>query len=120
MSGLGMLISPEKMQALLKWPAVEPISYGVLASLYFTFGLVALLGLRDPLKFVPLLLAQLVYKIIYMAAVVSPLLIAGNFPAYAVGQAIIFLTYIIGDLIAIPFGYVFAAPKARAEAGTNA
>ena len=114
-TGLGMLAAPAKMQAILNWPAVEPISYGILASLYLTFGLVSLLGLRDPLKFVPLLLAQLVYKVIYMVALILPMLIAGKLPAYATAQVIIFLSYIIGDLIAIPFPYVFAAPNARLE-----
>ncbi len=115
LSGIWMLASPETMQTALRWPDVEPISYGILGSLYLSFGLVALLGLRDPLQFVPLLVAQLVYKSLYMLAVVAPLLINGHFPAYARGQAIIFLTYIIGDLIAIPFRYVFTARIAPVE-----
>jgi len=36
-----------------------------------------------------------------------PLLIRGEFPAYGRLQVAIFSTYIIGDLIAIPFSYVF-------------
>jgi len=118
LSGLGMLAAPAKMQTMMNWPAVEPISYGILASLYLTFGLVALLGLRDPLKFVPLLLAQLVYKVLYMVALILPLLIAGKLPSYATAQVFIFLSYIIGDLIAIPFQYVFAASKVQLEENT--
>ena len=45
--------------------------------------------------------------------VIFPALFAGKFPAYAVLQVVIFATYIIGDLIAIPFSYVFARESDR-------
>jgi hypothetical protein len=40
--------------------------------------------------------------------VIVPLVISQQFPGYAVVLAVIFMTYIIGDLIAIPFPIVFA------------
>jgi hypothetical protein len=42
---------------------------------------------------------------------IIPLLIKAQFPSYAISFAIIFATYTIGDLIAIPFSYVFAKEK---------
>jgi hypothetical protein len=72
------------------------------------FGLLSILGLRSPLKFVPVLLIQLCYKSIWFIGVVLPLLVTGHFPSYAIPTVIIFATYIVGDLIAIPFSYAFA------------
>ena len=56
-----------------------------------------------PSQFVPLLLLQLIYKPIWLMLVALPLFLEGQFPLYVVMIAAIFLTYIIGDLIAIPF-----------------
>jgi len=66
------------------------------------------LGLRSPLKFVPVLLMELCYKSVWFIGVLIPLFAAVRFPSYAIPMAIIFATFIIGDLIAIPFHYIFA------------
>jgi hypothetical protein len=106
--GVIMLIVPELMKSMFGWPAVEPITAGIAASVYVAFAILSILGLRDPLKFAPVLLLQLFYKSIWFIAVTAPLLVIGKFPGYAIIMAIIFATFIIGDIIAIPFSYVFA------------
>lgn len=105
--GLGMLVMPGVIKTRLLWPVQEPVAFGIVASVYVAFGLLSLLGLRSPLKFVPVLLLQLCYKIIWFGGVVLPLLVAGRFPGYAIPAALIFATYVLGDLIAIPFPYLF-------------
>jgi hypothetical protein len=79
----------------------------VTGSVYLSSALLSILGLRSPLKFVPVLLLQLTYKTIWFVGVIIPILIAGKLPTYAILLAVIWATYIIGDVIAIPFGYVF-------------
>ncbi len=106
--GLGMIVIPEVIKTMFTWPVKEPIAFGIVGSVYVAFGLSSILGLRSPLKFVPVLLMQLCYKSIWFIGVVLPLLITAHFPSYAIPTVIIFATYIIGDLIAIPFSYVFA------------
>lgn len=59
--GLGMIVVPEVIKTLLRWPVEEPTVFGIVGSIYATFGLLSLLGLRSPLKFVPVLLAELCY-----------------------------------------------------------
>jgi hypothetical protein len=71
------------------------------------FAFLSILGLRSPLKFSPVLLLQLSYKAIWFIGVVLPLLATGNFPSYALVYVVIFASYIVGDVIAIPFWYVF-------------
>ena len=66
-----------------------------------------------PLKFAPVLLLQLTYKVAWFIGVLLPILVAERFPAYAVVYVVIFATYIIGDLIAIPFSYIFGKQADR-------
>jgi hypothetical protein len=107
--GLAILAMPERMRGAFRWPGDEPIALSIVASVYLAFGILSVFGLRDPLKFVPVLLLQLCYKLVWFVGAVVPLLVSGRFPGYAVLTAVIFLSYIIGDLIAIPFSYVFVS-----------
>ena len=112
--GLGILLVPGTVGSLVGGPPVEPLVFGITGSVYVAFALLSVLGLRSPLKFSPILLLQLGYKSIWFITVVLPMLAAGRLPAYGVLPVAIYTTYIIGDLIAIPFGYVFAGPEDRA------
>jgi hypothetical protein len=105
--GLGIIIMPDVMRLLFGWPGQDPIVLGITGSVYFAFGLLSILGLRSPLKFAPVLLLQLVYKLVWFIGVILPILLGGRFPTYAIVYVVIFATYIIGDLIAIPFSYIF-------------
>ena len=106
--GLGIIVIPNVMKSVFRWPSQDPIVFGVTGSVYLAFAILSILGLRSPLKFVPVLLLQLCYKVVWFIGVVLPLLVAGEFPMYAILLVVIFATYIIGDLIAIPFSYVLA------------
>lgn len=107
--GVGMIFAPQLFKSMLGWPIDEPIAVGILGSVYMAFGILAIFGFRSPLKFVPILFMQLLYKAIWFVGVLLPLLITGRFPTslYAIFIAVAFATYIIGDLIAIPFAYLF-------------
>jgi hypothetical protein len=113
--GLGIIIIPDVVRSMFGWPAQDPIVLGICGSVYLAFGLLSILGLRSPLKFVPVLLLQLTYKLVWFIGVILPLLLEGKFPPYAVVYVVIFATYIIGDLIAIPFSYVFAKQDAESR-----
>jgi hypothetical protein len=106
--GLGMIVLPEMIKSTFRWPIAEPMALGIVGSVYVAFGILSIFGLRAPLQFLPVLLLQLCYKSIMFIGVILPLLITGQFPGYVILIAVIFATYIIGDLIAIPFSYVFA------------
>jgi hypothetical protein len=105
--GLGVVIVPDVMRPIFGWPSQDPIVFGIVGSVYLAFGLLSILGLRSPLKFVPILLLQLCYKVVWFIGVLFPILFSGKFQTYALLYVVIFATYIIGDLIAIPFWYVF-------------
>src|SRR4030042_957410 len=106
--GLGMLVAPELIKSIFAWPVAEPIAFGIVGSVWVAFAILAIFGLRSPLKFVPVLFLQLCYKAVWFIGVVLPLLVTAQFPTYAILHAVIFATYIVGDIIAIPFSYLFA------------
>jgi hypothetical protein len=109
--GLGILLGPEWMVSLFGWPDQDPITFGVTGSVYLAFALLSVLGLRSPLKTSPVLLLQLGYKAIWLVGVVVPLLIAGRFSVYALRLVVTDVTFIVGDLIAIPFSYLFTKER---------
>ena len=106
--GLAVVLVPARVQALSGMPAQDPVVFGLNGSLFLSFGLAALAGIRAPLKYCPVLLMELVYKLIWLLCVVLPLVLQGEFPASAAAQVVLFLTFVVGDLVAIPFRYVFA------------
>ena len=106
--GLGMIVIPDRLISWFGYPAQDPIIFGIAGSVYLAFGVLSILGLRSPLKFTPLLLLQLFYKTIWFIGIIIPVLITGQLPMYALSFVVIFASYIIGDLIAIPFPYIFS------------
>ena len=111
--GVGIIVMPETIKTKFPWPVEEPTAFGIVGSVYVAFGLLSILGLRSPLKFVPILLMQLCYKLVWFIGVLVPLLVTAHFPSYAIPMVIIFATFIIGDLIAIPFSDIFAKQSDR-------
>ena len=107
LSGLGIILMPETFTSVLKMPIQDPITYGIVGSVFLAFGLISILGLISPLKLVPILLLQMTYKIIWFIGVILPTLFKGQLHWYAFVFIMIFATYIIGDMIAIPFKYLF-------------
>jgi hypothetical protein len=106
--GLGMILVPDIVQKAFGFPGQDPVVFGITGSVYAAFGLISVLGLKSPMKFAPVLFLQLCYKTIWLVGVVLPLLFSGRFPLYASTLLVIFASYIIGDLIAIPFSHVFS------------
>lgn len=105
--GLAEILAPARMQSIFAMPAQDPAVFGLSGSVFLAFGLVAILGVRAPLKYCPLLLTELVYKLIWLCGVVLPLAFRGEFPVSSSVQVVVFVTFIAGDLVAIPFRYMF-------------
>ena len=77
---------------------------GVAISFWAALSALAGLGIRYPLKMLPLLLLQFCYKSIWLLAVWLPLRSVGQ----ATGLLQPMLTGVVVDLIVIPWPYVFA------------
>ena len=99
------LISSSFQELFLGEELVEPY-YAVAVSFWLALSVLAIIGVIYPVKMLPLLLLQLLYKLIWLTAVGIPLKINGHladaealFMANAIG--------IVLDLIVIPWLYLF-------------
>jgi hypothetical protein len=81
--------------------------YGVAFSLYAAYALLFLFGVRFPLRMLPLLLLQILYKLIWLIAVGYPLWSAGRLNPAATGAIKFFASIVALDLVIIPWPYVF-------------
>jgi len=111
--GVAMLLAPNLVVAYLGMPIQDPIVFGVVGSAYVAFAIASILGLRFPLRFVPVLMLQLIYKSVWLVTVFLPMFISGTPPACAWMFAAIFVSYVVGDCIAIPFRHLLAQESVK-------
>ena len=81
--------------------------YSVAFSLYAAYALLFLFGVRFPLRMLPLLLLQILYKLIWLTAVGYALWSAGRLNPAATGAIKFFASIVALDLVIIPWPYVF-------------
>ena len=96
------------------WPSIispnglwDPIE-GVAFSFWGAFSLLSILGVRYPLKMLPLLFIQLTYKTIWLSAVGLQLWSAGKIDPVAAELVRACAMGVIIDLIVIPWPYVWS------------
>ena len=110
--GLATLTVPTRMRALMGIPAGDPVHYGIAAgALPLAFGIAGGIGLRLPLRMAPVLLIQVFYKSLFLIGLMLPLAVRGAIPSYSVPLIVLFALFVVGDLIAIPFGYCFGRSR---------
>ena len=113
--GSTMLVAPDFSRKVVgipfSLPVQDPITYGALAGIWTTVGILCLFGLRAPLKFLPLFTLQLVYKSFWFLFIFFPLLIQGRFPNHGWASAVGNLMWMILDIKAIPWKYLFSRDK---------
>jgi hypothetical protein len=98
--------------AIVKWPilvqnaASLPVFEGVVACLLTGMSLLAFLGLRYPVGMLPILLFEVTWKVIWIAAVALPHLVADDIDAAT--SAVLFNCSLVVIVIAvIPWPYVW-------------
>jgi len=97
------------MRTLMGVPAGDPVHFGIAAgAIPLAFGVTGGIGLRLPLRMAPTLLLQVFYKSLFLLGVILPRAIQGGIPGYAVPLVLLFTLFILGDVIAIPFPYIFS------------
>lgn len=87
----------------------EPLDYitGVAFSFWATYATLMGIGVRYPVKMLPLLFLQLAYKATWVLTVYLPMQSKGNVTHEAESFYWICITAVILDIIVIPWGYVF-------------
>jgi hypothetical protein len=119
-SGLIILLAPDRFARNIigvpfTLPSQDRVVFGLVGCFWLSMGVMALLGLRAPLRFLPIFLVQLVYKTCWYLFVFVPLIIAGEFPVYGWATAFINALWMAMDLKAIPFAYLLSKDSAVAQ-----
>lgn len=113
--GSTMLIAPDFSRKVVgipfSLPVQDPITYGALAGIWTTVGILCLFGLRAPLKFLPLFTLQLVYKSFWFLFIFFPLIFQGQFPDHGWASAVGNLIWMLLDIKAIPWKYLLSRDK---------
>ncbi len=99
--GLGLTIWPLILQHTATWERMHSVAACLLGAL----SLLSVLGLRYPLRMLPLLLFEVAWKAIWLSAVALPLWLAHRMDAATSETAIECLMAVI-FLFTIPWGYV--------------
>ena len=111
--GLAIILFPELTRRIFKWNEQDRLIFGISGSVYFAFGCLSLLGLKDPVKWSPILLLQFVYKVTWFVGVVGLMAARGELEASRAAMLILgYAAMIAGDVWAVPWGYLL---KGRPE-----
>ena len=98
--------------AIVKWPILVqnapslPVFEGVVACLLTAMSLLAFLGLRYPIRMLPILLFEVLWKVIWIAAVAVPHLVADDINA-ATGAVLVNCSLVVIIIAVIPWPYVW-------------
>ena len=98
--------------ALVKWPIVigydqsTPLYEGVVAVLLTAMSLLAFLGLRYPVRMLPILLFESLWKLIWLPVVALPAALAGDVDD-AMSKVIFSCSVVVVILAVTPWGYVW-------------
>jgi len=107
-TGLWMLFAPHSFAAAFAITGADPYLLGMVGAVDTAFAAVAIVGLREPARFAPVFLLQLVYKSLWLLVVVAPRVVHGGVPGPAWLTAAVFASYIVLDVIALPFASLFS------------
>jgi hypothetical protein len=97
--------------ALVKWPLVInhaqslPLFEGVEAVLLTAMSLLAFLGLRYPVRLLPILLFECLWKLIWLGVVALPAVAAGSVD-HATSMVIVNCSLVVVILAVVPWRYV--------------
>ena len=99
--------------ALVKWPLLPdasamPLYEGVTLSLLTAISLLALLGLRYPVQLLPVLLLEVVWKLLWLALVALPRAVGGDLDP-ATSTVLVNCSLVVVILAVIPWRYVWQA-----------
>ncbi|WP_129587255.1 hypothetical protein [Arthrobacter alpinus] len=96
---------------IVKWPLLLhasslPLFEGVVTCLLTAMSLLAFLGLRYPVRLLPVLLFECVWKLIWLAVVALPAVLAGDVDN-ATGAVIFNCSLVVIILAVVPWRYVW-------------
>ena len=102
--GVGLAVT--KWPVMLHDPAALPLMDGVVAAMLTAMSLLAFVGLRYPVKLVPLLVFESMWKLLWLATVGLPHLVAGDVDP-ALGRTLFSVALVVVILAVTPWDHVW-------------
>ncbi len=118
-TGAWTVLAPSSFASAFGIRAHDPFTLGIVGCVYAAFGVVAALGVRAPLVFAPIFLVQLGYKLLWLVFVLVPNAARGAVPLYGWVLAVVYVSYVVLDLVALPFARWFG-PRRRGLSSVDA
>lgn len=104
--GIAILFFPDFTIRLFSMKPQDQLVYGISGSVYLAFGLLSIPGFRAPVAWLPILILQFMYKIIWFVFVIGQSIVTGRFDFISSIWLIAgYAVFIAGDIWAIPFRY---------------
>jgi hypothetical protein len=104
--GVGLAVT--RWPVMLHDPATLPLIDGIVAAILTAMSLLAFLGLRYPIKLLPLLLFETTWKLLWLAAVALPHLVPGDVdPAF--GRTLLSIALVVVIIAVTPWDHVWRA-----------
>src|SRR6476661_1896426 len=98
--------------AIVKWPLIInydqsfPLFEGVVAVLLTAMSLLAFLGLRYPVRLLPILIFESLWKLIWLSVVALPAALAGSVDT-AMSKVLVNCSFVVVILAVVPWVYVW-------------
>lgn len=102
--GLGLVAV--KWPLFIAPPASWPLAQSVVDSLLAAMGLLALVGLRYPVRMLPVLLLESLWKLLWLGVVALPAARSGDMSA-AMSEVVVVCSLVVVILVAIPWRFVW-------------
>jgi len=100
--GLGLTIWPNILNPDKAWP----LMFGVVQCMLGALSLLAVLGLRYPLKMLPLLLFEMTWKALWLLVVALPAQLSGTMTP-GIASTAFDCSLVVIFLVIMPWGYVW-------------
>jgi hypothetical protein len=97
---------------VVNWPAViaydlsTPLYEGVVAVLLTAMSLLAFLGLRYPVRLLPILLFETLWKLVWLSVVALPAVLAGSVDQ-AMSEVLTNCSLVVVIVVVVPWRYVW-------------
>jgi hypothetical protein len=110
--GLFIILFPKQATKAMKLKEQDQTVFGICGAVWLAFGLLATRGLREPLKWSPLLVLQFAYKVIWYTAVLGLIAARGEFELdSAKGFMLAFAPFVAADIVAVPWKFLLGSSK---------
>ena len=90
----------------VNYGALDPME-GVVWSVWASFSVLSLIGIIYPLKMLPIILLEILYKVIWLLVVAYPLWSVGQLEGSDAEALFLPFVWVILPIVAVPWKYVF-------------